>query len=208
MDAILQGYQESNTWREVLKDPSKFPKFTVRDGMITKSDDRGNDLLIIPKGMLQKKSIRGTLLEHTHEVIGHLGARKTLDYTRQYYWWNSITGDTEKFCKVCRQCQTTKRSTRCPPGLLHSLPIPENPWSSISMDFTGPFPTSMGQNYLWVVLCRLTSNVHLIPLRTTMDTLELAYLFMREIVCLHGVPQSIVSDRDSKFTSKFWHELH
>ena len=76
------------------------------------------------------------------------------------------------------------------------------------MDFVGPFPESHGYNYLWVVLCRLTSMTHLVPITTRTKASELAWLYFREIVRLHGLPESIVSDRDSKFTSKFWREVH
>ena len=93
-------------------------------------------------------------------------------------------------------------------GLLHSLPVPLRPWESIGMDFVGPFPSSQGYDYLWVVICRLTSMIHLIPVNTTTKATEIAWLYFREIVRLHGLPETIVSDRDSKFTSKFWKELH
>jgi Chromo (CHRromatin Organisation MOdifier) domain len=76
------------------------------------------------------------------------------------------------------------------------------------MDFVGPFPECMGYDYLLVVICRLTSLVHLIPTATTAKATEIAWLFLKDIVRLHGLPESIVSDRDPKFVSKFWRELH
>jgi hypothetical protein len=76
------------------------------------------------------------------------------------------------------------------------------------MDFIGPFPKSNGYDYLWVVICRLTSMVHLIPVKTTIKASELASIYVKEIVRIHGLPDSIVSDRDPKFTSKFWKETH
>ena len=82
------------------------------------------------------------------------------------------------------------------------------PWESIAMDFVGPFPRSGDFDYLWVVICRLTSMVHLIPVQTTVRASDLAALFLKEIVRLHGVPDEILLDRDSKFTSKFWREVH
>ena len=88
------------------------------------------------------------------------------------------------------------------------MPIPSRPWGSIGMDFVGPFPKSKGFDNMWVIICQLTSLVHLTPVNTTIRASELAWVFMREIVRLHGIPESIVSDRDSKFTSKFWQELH
>lgn len=76
------------------------------------------------------------------------------------------------------------------------------------MDFIGPFPKSDGHDYLWVIICRLTSMVHLIPVNTTTTATELAVIYVREVVRLHGLPETIVSDRDSKFTSVFWKEVH
>jgi hypothetical protein len=76
------------------------------------------------------------------------------------------------------------------------------------MDFIGPFPELGGYNYLWVVICCLTSMVHLVPIRTTTMASELVWIYIQEIVRLHRLAESIVSDRDLKFTSKFWHETH
>jgi hypothetical protein len=79
---------------------------------------------------------------------------------------------------------------------------------TMGMDFIGPFPKSKGYNYLWVIICRMTSMVHLIPVHTKMKASELSWIYRWEIVRLHGLPSSIISDRDSKFTSKWWRELH
>ncbi len=111
------------------------------------------------------------------------------------------------------ECQRCKGGTAKPSGKLHTLPIPVKPWDSISTDFIGPFPEvtdTEGRkfNYLWVIVCRMTSMIHLIPIHTTMTACQLSVIYMREIVRLHGLPSSIVSDRDSKFTSKWWRELH
>jgi hypothetical protein len=76
------------------------------------------------------------------------------------------------------------------------------------MDFIGPFPESNGYNYLWVVLCQLTSMVHLVPIHTTTTASKLAWQYIREIIRLHGLLETIVSNWDSKFMSKFWHETH
>ena len=102
--------------------------------------------------------------------------------------------DVERFCALCEKCQTTKRQTSKPHGLLHSLPIPDHPWSGIAMDFVGPFPESLGKNYLRVIICCLTLQVHLIPINTTTKTIELANEFLIHIVRLHGLLTSIVSD--------------
>ena len=93
-------------------------------------------------------------------------------------------------------------------GLLHSLPIPDRLWQSIEMDFMGPIPKSNNFDYLLVVIDRLTSQVHLVLTTMTVATRGITWLILKEVVRLHGIPESIVSDRDTKFTSIFWKELH
>ena len=116
--------------------------------------------------------------------------------------------DIELFCSLCALCQTTKDSTQKPVRLLHSLPIPDRPWQLVRLDFMGPLPKSKGYDYLLVIIDRFTSQVHLLPTTTRATAKAVAWLFFMEIVRLHGMPESIVSDRDPKFTSKFWKELH
>jgi hypothetical protein len=80
----------------------------------------------------------------------------------------------------------------------------------ISMDFIGPFPKVDSFNMLWVVICWMTSEVHLILVNTHMKASQLShiYIYLWEVVHLHGLPESIVSDHDPKFMSKWWKELH
>jgi hypothetical protein len=115
--------------------------------------------------------------------------------------------DIELFCTSCVKCQMNKTSTQLPKGLLHSLPTPDRPWQSIGINFMGPLPKSNDCDYLMVVIDQLTSQVHLVPTTTTVTAKGIAWLFLKEIVRPHGVPDTIVSDRDSKFMSIFWHEL-
>ena len=116
--------------------------------------------------------------------------------------------DIDKYCTSCGICQTNKSSNKRPMELLHNMPIPTQPWSSIGMDFVGLFSKSKGYDYLWIIIDRMTSMVHLIPISTTIKATELAWLYILQIVKLHSLHDSIVSDRDSKFTSKFWCEVH
>src|SRR5215469_11885406 len=118
-----------------------------------------------------------------------------------------MTSDIGNFCRSCGQCQTTKDSNQRPAGLLHTLPVPNRPWQSIGMDFVGPLPYSNNHDYLFVVIDRLTSMVRLIPTTTKVTASQTAWLFINEVVKLHGLPESIVSDRDPRFTSKFWRKV-
>ena len=88
---------------------------------------------------------------------------------------------------------------------LQSLEIPTGKWDFISMDFVVGLPlTSNGRNQIWVVVDRLTKTARFIPIRDTWGASKLAEVYMKEIVRYHGVPTSIVSDRDAKFLSNFW----
>ena len=90
----------------------------------------------------------------------------------------------QSFVTHVRFVREISRITQKPAGPLHSLPVP---WESIGMDSIGPFPESHGFNYLWVVVCRLTSMVHLIPVRTDTMASQLSWIYLREIVHLHGL---------------------
>ena len=114
----------------------------------------------------------------------------------------------EAFCRSCGKRQTNKTDTQKPQGLSHSLPTPDKPWQSVGMDFMGPLPQSQGNDYLLVIIDRLMSQVHLVPTTTQVTAKEVVWLFLEEVMRLHGVPKSIVSDHDTKFTYTFWCELH
>ena len=91
------------------------------------------------------------------------------------------------------------------PGKMQRLDIPFRKWESISMDFITKLPTARGgYDTIFVVVDRLTKMAHFFPMKKTNGALEVAKLFVKEIFRLHGIPKSIVSDRDSKFTSNFW----
>ena len=105
--------------------------------------------------------------------------------------------DTETFCMSCGACTASKDTNSKPRGLLHNLPIPDRPWQSISMDFLGPLPKSNNFDYLLVVIDRLMSQVHLVPTTTTVTAKGIAWIVLKEVVRLHGIPESIVSDRDT-----------
>jgi hypothetical protein len=110
-----------------------------------------------------------------------------------------------EFVARCIVCQQVKIEHQKPAGLLQPLEIPEWKWEQITMDFVSGLPrTKKGYDSIWVIVDRLTKSAHFIPVKTTYKTPKFAELFIEQIVKLHGVPLSIVSDRDPKFTSRFW----
>ncbi|KAL4039374.1 hypothetical protein IC575_003026 [Cucumis melo] len=112
------------------------------------------------------------------------------------------------FVSRCLVCQQVKAPRQHPAGLLQPLSVPGWKWESVSMDFiTGLPKTLKGYTVIWVVVDRLTKSAHFVPGKSTYTASKWGQLYMTEIVRLHGVPVSIISDRDARFTSKFWKGL-
>ncbi|GBE87762.1 Transposon Ty3-G Gag-Pol polyprotein [Sparassis crispa] len=206
--AVQKGYGEDPLFRKVVESPMEFSTFVIRDKTIYTKNCQDEEVICIPRVLYHHRMMTEIIIDRGHTTIGHYGPQKTSEYIRQWFWWPRIGRDIEKFCVTCGACQTAKPRNHLQAGLLHSVLIPWFPWNSIAMDFVGPFPRSKGYDYLWVVICRLTSMVHLVPVNMTSTASDIAELYVREIVRLHGMPKSIVSDWDLKFTSKFWRELH
>jgi hypothetical protein len=115
--------------------------------------------------------------------------------------------DVKEFVQKCLICQQAKHDTRAPAGLLQPLPIPEQVWEDVAMDFITGLPPSHGYTVIMVVIDRLTKYSHFSPLKVDYNSKNVAEAFMKTIVKLHGVPKSIISDRDKVFMSKFWKDL-
>ena len=89
------------------------------------------------------------------------------------------------------------------------MEIPEWKLENVTMDFVTGLPSSVrGNTSIWVIVDRLTKSAHFLPVKMTFRMDQYAQIYIREIVRLHGVPVSIVSDRDARFTSRFWDRLH
>src|SRR5271170_4813404 len=202
------GYTSDKTFRKILEHPDDHKSFEVKHSLIYYSTNSDNRVLCIPHSEFRGRRVIELVIDQAHKIVGHMGPRITANYVQHFFWWPSLGSDVKTFCNSCATCQAIKTSNVRPQGWLHSLPIPARPWSSIGMDFVGPFPLADDVDYIWVVLCRLTSLVHLIPLKTTTTVSQLAPLFLSHIVRLHRLPETIVSDRDPKFTSLFWTEMH
>ena len=108
----------------------------------------------------------------------------------------------------CLTCQQVKVEHQRPGGLLQPLNIPKWKWEEVTMDFVSGLPkSSEGYDSIWVIVDRMTKSAHFLPINITDPVKKLVRLYLKEIVRLHSVPISIVSDRDARFTSMFWKEL-
>ena len=105
-------------------------------------------------------------------------------------------------------CQKIKYDRGKASGLLQPLPIPNTPWESISMDFIFGIPKSIqGNNGIWTIVDRFSKHAHSILVKETIKTHHMAKLFISQIFKYHGLPTSIISDRDPRMTSLFWRGL-
>ncbi|XP_029126278.1 uncharacterized protein LOC109793894 [Cajanus cajan] len=154
-------------------------------------------------------SIRELLVSESHGggLMGHFGIKKTLEILQEHFFWPHMKRDVQKFCEHCVVCKMAK-SKSLPHGLYTPLPTPEYPWIDISMDFVLGLPrTKNGKDFIFVVFDRFSKMAHFIPCKKVDDACHVDDLFFKEVVRLHGVPRSIVSDMDAKFLSHFWRTL-
>ncbi|XP_071902682.1 uncharacterized protein [Coffea arabica] len=144
---------------------------------------------------------------HSGSLMGHFGAAKTLVVLQEHFYWPKMRRDVERVVGRCIVCHKAKSKTQ-PFGLYTPLPVPTTPWIDISMNFVLGLPRSRkGHDSIFVVVDRFPKMAHFIACHKTDDASYIADLFFRGIVRLHGMPRTIVSDRDVKFLSYFWKTL-
>ncbi|KAL0431633.1 UNVERIFIED_CONTAM: hypothetical protein Sradi_0789300 [Sesamum radiatum] len=177
----------------------KKPNFSIRaDGVIV-----NGERVCVP----DIDGLREEILQEAHNApyAMHPGMVKMYRNLRPYYWWQTMKKDVAEFVAKCMTCQQVKAEHQAPAGKLRPLSIPEWKWEKITMDFVVGLPhTFRKHDAIWVIVDRLTKSAHFLPIRHGDSLDKLAELYVAEIVRLHGVPVSIVSDRDPRFTSRFW----
>ncbi len=115
--------------------------------------------------------------------------------------------DVTNYVNACSVCASNKVSHQKPAGELRSLPIPQCPWSHISMDFITGLPPSNGNTLVLTVVDRLSKMAHFIALPKLPSAKETAEVMMLHIFRIHGFPKDIVSDHGPQFISRFWKEF-
>ncbi|KAL5562387.1 hypothetical protein UlMin_032134 [Ulmus minor] len=158
----------------------------------------------------EDEELRNQLLTeaHTTPYSVHPGASKMYKDMKKDFWWLGLKKDVANYVAKCLVCQKIKAEHQRPAGVLQPIEIPEWKWEQISMDFVVGLPkTNNGHDAVWVIVDRLTKSAHFLPIKITYSLEQLADLYVKEIVRLHGVPISIISDRDSRFTSAFWRSV-
>ncbi|PNX77561.1 transposon Tf2-1 polyprotein [Trifolium pratense] len=185
---------------EVQQNSEAWPGYDYKNGV----------LLYEGRLVLSQKSLLiPTMLEEFHSTPngGHSGFYKTYRRIAANVYWIGMKGTIQEFVRKCDICQRQKYMATSPGGLLQPLPVPNQIWEDISIDFITGLPKSKGFEAIFVVVDRLSKYSHFIPLKHPYTAKSIADVFCKEIVKLHGIPLSIVSDRDPIFISSFWKEL-
>ncbi|KAG2864172.1 hypothetical protein PC113_g4821 [Phytophthora cactorum] len=181
-------------------------RYTLDGGLLYYSTDPED----APRGVVpHDEDLKYRILYEVHDtpVGGHLGREKTYDSVSTMYWWPKLYKWVGTYVCTCETCQRTKSSphTAAP---LASLPVPTGCWQSISMDFVFGLPKDKaGNTGIVVFVDRLSKKAHLAAVPDTIDGEGTALLFLDRVFRQHGLPEAIVSDRDPRFSSKFWKSL-
>ncbi|MFS7906594.1 putative nucleotidyltransferase, Ribonuclease H [Helianthus anomalus] len=155
---------------------------------------------------IPRHSIRLLIIQEAHEggLAGHLGLDKTVQILRIDFFWPKMYRDVEHFIKRCLPCHRAKGQSS-PHGLYMPLPVPVAPWEDVSLYFITGLPrTQRHKDSVMVVVDRFSKMAHFVACHTTYDAVQIANLYFKEVVRLHGVPRTMVSDIDVKFLSHFW----
>jgi hypothetical protein len=155
--------------------------------------------------------IRKTIFDEAHmsKFSIHPGSTKMYQDLKQNFWWSNMKVDIAKYVAECDTCHQMKASHLKSAGILQLLSLPMWKWDDISMDFIVGLPlTARKKDFIWVIVDRLTKKAHFIAVHTTYSVQQYAELYMDQIVCLHGILKTIVSDRGTQFVACFWEQLH
>ncbi|KAJ6808834.1 uncharacterized protein M6B38_165845 [Iris pallida] len=199
IDRIKEAQQSDPKLQKIWKQTEAGLQTGIRkhpDGSL-----RFGDRLCVSSGDLRTKVMTEA---HNSQYSIHPGSTKMYKDLRQTFWWHGMKREVARFVSRCLVCQQVKAEHQRTAGFLQPLSIPEWKWEHPTIDFVTGLPrTQRGNNAIWVIVDRLTKSARFLPFRVGQSTEVLAEMYMKQIVSQHGVPVSIVSDRDTRFTSHF-----
>ena len=211
LDKVRVSYNDNEFFKRILKrlhsqnKPSVREAWMLEDGLLWfRGLSSEHPRLAIGSPILQIQ-----LMKEAHDSLftNHQGIEATSNLLCNKVFWPRMRLDLKDFVKSCALCQRARTLRGKTPGELQPLEIPEKRGLSYSMDFKTSLPLSKGYTAIMIVVDRLTKRSRFIPTRDDATAEETARLFFDRVVCECGLPESIVCDRDPKFTSDFWKHL-
>nr|GEZ62127.1 putative reverse transcriptase domain-containing protein [Tanacetum cinerariifolium] len=201
LEAQVESLKEGNMQKEDLGRMQK-QIFEIRSNGIRYHDKR---IWLPLQGGLRDLIMHES---HKYKYSIHPGSTKMYQDLRKLYWWPNMKADIATYVDKCLTRAMVKAEHLKPSGLLQQPEIPKWKWENMTMDFvTGLTRTPSGYDLIWVIVDRLTKSAYFLPKKKTDSIEKLAELYLKEIVCRHGVPVLVISDRDSLFTLRFWVSL-
>jgi hypothetical protein len=180
------------------------PAFSDADFIQNMRTARGfwfhNGRLVIPNNL----DIIRTILEHCHDNAGHLGIDKTQELVQRRFWWPKLVEHVREYVLACSACALAKSRNHRVPGLMVPLPIPSRPWECVTVDLVTDMPPSQGKDAFVVFVDKLTKMIVALPVTKTITSGRLAKIFKKEIVRRYGMPDYLISDRDTRFLGRPW----
>jgi Integrase zinc binding domain/Chromo (CHRromatin Organisation MOdifier) domain len=204
--------------RDEIKEAQEQDKhaITVQE-LISRNETQDYDLS--PGGLVRYKKriyippndeLKQKILDEAHKskYTLHPGMVKMYQNLKSEVWWPGLKKEVTQYVAKCLTCQRVKIEHRQPPGLLQKIEIPKWKWEDVTMDLVVGLPKIRHFDAIWVIVDRFTKSAHFIPISASYSPGKLAEVYIKHIVRLHGIPKSIISDRDPRFTSRFWQALH
>lgn len=189
-------------WQKGRKDAVSDGIFTLMGKLLFFTERREKVLrLCVPKGLV------GEVLVLCHDRTGHPGIRRTMESTRMRYYFPKMSRKIRRYVNECAPCQTSKHSNEPAAGLLYPIRTDE-PLYTVAIDFVTALPKSYdGYDSILSITDKYTKAIRIVPCTSTITAEDTAKLYIRQVMPFFGLPEKIISDRDPKFTSRFWREL-
>lgn len=204
LHAVVDGYSEDPKAQHLLTtlslQPSASGHYSLQSGVI-KYKGR---VWLGANHTLQQQVISAL---HDSPIGGHSGFPVTYRRVKQLFAWSGLKQTIKDYVSSCNICHQVKPDRQRYPGLLQPLPVPDQAWQIISLDFIEGLPRSGPANCILVVVDTFSKYAHFIGLLHPFSALKVAKVFLSSVYRLHGLPEAIISDRDKIFTSTLWQEL-
>jgi hypothetical protein len=205
-DNIVLAQQRNKGFRiikqKITQGEGKYKCFQVdREGVLW-----FNERIVVPKDHKLRKQI----LDETHlsKFSMHPGSTMMYQDLKKNFWWTRMKREIAKYVSECDICQRVKASHLKTAGIIQPLSIPSWKWEDISMDFIVDLPnTSLRHDSIWVVVDRFTKAARFLPVHTMYNANKYAEIYLDQIICLYGIPKTIISDRGAQFIARFWEQL-
>src|SRR6202790_199921 len=202
LDAIITGYETDSFARQLMKgiDMGSIEGATLTDKLLYVGCQ-----LVIPQDL----KVRELLYNLAHDTLGHFGFDKSYESLCDSYYWPNMRRDLENaYIPSCTECQQNKNRTTKPTGPLHPLPVPDDRFDTIALDFIGPLPEENGKDTILTMTDLLSTDIRITGIHSSYTAAQVAVVLFDEWYCENGLMLHLISDRDARFTADLWTALH